>query len=186
MMPSSQRYTVRPMKLEDVPQVALIERECFPHPWPPSEFARGLSDHSSTHYLVACAESGEIVGYGGVRSVLDEAHITTIGVQQSVRRRGIGELLLDALLEHARQHNARSVTLEVRASNLAAQALYQKYGFATVGLRRAYYEGGEDAVLMTRHDHLHAEPCVPAERPRVMEAVDQGEKQLGWTERLSC
>ncbi|MFC1994555.1 ribosomal protein S18-alanine N-acetyltransferase [Chloroflexota bacterium] len=177
MMPRSQEYTVCPMKLEDVPQVALIERECFPNPWPPTEFTRGLSGHSPTHYLVACAENRVIVGYGGVLSVLDEAHVTTIGVQQSMRRRGIGELLLDALLEHARQHNAQSVMLEVRASNQAAQALYQKHGFATVGLRRTYYEGGEDAMLMTKHDHRHTEPSVPGERPRVMEAVEQGEKQ---------
>ena len=150
MMSRSEKHTVRPMKLEDVPQVVLIERECFPHPWPATEFIRELSSHSSAHYLVACAENGAIVGYCGVRFVLDEAHVTTIGVQQSMQRRGIGGHLVRALLDHAREHNARFVTLEVRASNLAAQALYQKYGFTTVGMRRAYYyHDREDAVLMT-------------------------------------
>ncbi len=91
-----------------------------------------------------------IIGIAGFWVMVDEAHITTIAVRNAYRRQGIGERLLITIVETAIELNADVVTLEVRASNKQAQALYDKYGFRRVGTRRAYYtDNGEDAVLMT-------------------------------------
>ncbi|MBI2908327.1 MAG: ribosomal protein S18-alanine N-acetyltransferase [Chloroflexi bacterium] len=91
-----------------------------------------------------------IVGVVGLWFMVDEAHITTIGVREACRRCGIGELLLIAAADAAMEHDARFVTLEVRVSNEAAQALYEKCGFRRVGVRKNYYtDNREDAVIMT-------------------------------------
>lgn len=99
-----------------------------------------------------------IVGFVGVWLTLDEAHIVTIAVRESHRGRGIGELLLIAAIALATLNDQDVVTLEVRASNQAAQALYEKYGFKKVGVRHSYYsDNHEDAVIMTT-DSIHAAP----------------------------
>ncbi len=91
-----------------------------------------------------------IVGYAGFWTMVDEAHLTTIAVRDAYRRRGLGELLLISVIHSAIQLKAQIITLEVRLSNKAAQALYEKYGFKAVGLRRSYYsDNGEDALLMS-------------------------------------
>jgi len=92
----------------------------------------------------------EIVAYGGMWVMVDEAHITTFAVHPRWRRRGIGERLLLALLDLAIDRRAREATLEVRLSNLAARRLYEKYGFRPAGIRPRYYsDDGEDALIMT-------------------------------------
>jgi len=99
-----------------------------------------------------------IVGLTGLWIMADEAHLTTIGVRKAYRRQGMGGLLLIAVLDLAVMHNVRVVTLEVRASNHAAQKLYEKYGFCIVGLRRGYYsDNREDAVVMST-DSLTSAP----------------------------
>jgi len=91
-----------------------------------------------------------IIGIAGFWIMVDEAHITTLAIRNTYRRRGIGERLLIQIIEMAIQLNANVVTLEARVSNRQAQALYEKYRFQKVGVRRAYYtDNGEDAVLMT-------------------------------------
>jgi len=91
-----------------------------------------------------------IIGFAGLWLMAGEAHITNIAVRESYRRRGIGELLLISMIELSLGLGAHLVTLEVRASNTAAQSLYAKYSFAQVGLRRGYYtDNREDGVLMT-------------------------------------
>ncbi len=92
----------------------------------------------------------KIVGYATFWLMMDEAHLTSIAVREAYQRQGIGELLLISAINMAAELNAQVITLEVRASNLAAQALYEKYGFAKVGVRRRYYsDDAEDAVVMT-------------------------------------
>ncbi len=94
-----------------------------------------------------------VVGFAGMWIVADEAHITNIAARKSHRRQGIGERLLIATIDLARELKAHVMTLEVRASNTAAQALYSKYGFNQVGVRRGYYvDNKEDAILMTTED----------------------------------
>ncbi len=91
-----------------------------------------------------------IVGYGGFWLMVDEGHISTIAAHRDWRRRGIGELLLAAMIDRAMEIGARLVTLEVRVSNLNAQALYRKYGFEVTGKRIRYYsDNGEDALIMS-------------------------------------
>ena len=90
-----------------------------------------------------------IGGFAGIWFVLDEAHIVIIASRPSERRRGIGELLLISCLELALRRNSRIVSLEVRASNNAARSLYRKYGFQDAGVRKRYYSGGEDAIIMS-------------------------------------
>jgi len=91
-----------------------------------------------------------ILGYASMWLMVDEAHLTSIAVRETHRHLGIGELLLISIINLAAQLNAHVVTLEVRASNLEAQALYEKYGFTRVGMRRSYYsDDGEDAVIMS-------------------------------------
>jgi [ribosomal protein S18]-alanine N-acetyltransferase len=94
-----------------------------------------------------------IVGFAGIWLMVDEAHVTNIAVAQAYRRRGIGELLLIATVDMARELKASSMTLEVRASNIPAQNLYSKYGFVNMGTRRGYYlDNKEDAIIMTTED----------------------------------
>jgi ribosomal-protein-alanine N-acetyltransferase len=103
-------------------------------------FAEGASDSTIQR----------IVGLVGFWIMAGEAHITTIGVREAYLRLGIGELLLISAVELAMKRNAQVITLEVRASNSAAIALYEKYGFSRTGVRRGYYtDNREDAVTMT-------------------------------------
>ena len=97
-----------------------------------------------------------IVGYGGLWLSVDEGHITTIAVGPEYRGRGIGELLLNGLIDQAMSLNADLLTLEVRVSNVVAQQLYLKYGFRPFGTRPRYYtDNGEDALIMST-DPIHA------------------------------
>jgi ribosomal-protein-alanine N-acetyltransferase len=94
-----------------------------------------------------------IIGFSGIWMMTDEAHITNIAVSEAYRRRGIGELLLIAIIDLARELKATSMTLEVRITNTAAQNLYSKYGFEPAGVRRGYYlDNKEDAMLMSAED----------------------------------
>jgi ribosomal-protein-alanine N-acetyltransferase len=94
-----------------------------------------------------------IFGFAGFWIVAGEVHITNVAIRESRRRQGIGELLLISLINLATKLGAHLITLEVRASNTAAQGLYSKYGFARVGVRRGYYtDNREDGVLMSLED----------------------------------
>lgn len=150
-------YYVRLMHKEDIAQVTEIDRAAFPSQWPPVNYERELQSWLA-HCIVACEESDEppppgkeyITGFAGFWMMVDKAHITNLAVREIHRRRGIGELLLISMIDLARELNAHSLTLEVRASNIAAQSLYGKYGFTRAGLRRRYYtDNKEDAVLMS-------------------------------------
>jgi len=140
---------IRPMTFDDLPAVHLIERASFTTPWPPHAYRQELATNRLAHYLVAVRQ-GEIVAYGGVWVMVDEAHVTTFAVHPRYRRQGIGERLLLALLDLSIERHAREATLEVRLSNLPARRLYEKYGFRPVGIRPRYYsDNGEDGLIMT-------------------------------------
>jgi ribosomal-protein-alanine N-acetyltransferase len=135
------------MRQEDVPAVMVIERECFAVPWRESAYITELSNRSA--YYIAAWIGDEIVGYGGMWVIMDESHITTLGVSEAHRGRKIGERVLVAMLEEAIRHKARRATLEVRESNVVAQNLYRKYGFQPAAIRRAYYtDNHENAIVM--------------------------------------
>ena len=135
------------MQPEDVRAVMDLVRRCFATPW--SEIAYRSEISSSAGYYLVARVGGQLVGFGGAWLVVDEAHLTTLGVEPSLRRHGIGERLLAAILQEARRRGVRRASLEVRESNLAAIRLYEKYGFLPVARRRGYYsDNGEDALVM--------------------------------------
>ena len=143
------RVVVEPMRLEDVDAVHEIERLSFRTPWPAYAFEQELRGNRLARYLVARSEE-RVVGFAGIWMMVDEAHITTFGVHPDWRRQAIGRQLLLNLAEVSIALGARRMTLEVRESNVVAQALYRAFGFDTVGRRRAYYtDDGEDALVMT-------------------------------------
>jgi [ribosomal protein S18]-alanine N-acetyltransferase len=115
-------------------------------------------------------ELRSIVGYAGIWVMTDEAHVTTIATHPDVRGRGVGELLLVALIHRGIEVGARWTTLEVRASNTVAQSLYRKYTFKEMGVRRRYYsDNGEDALVMWTD---------PVESDTFQEAVRQNRERL--------
>ena len=136
------------MTLDDIDAVQEVERSSFPVPWPANAFRHELTQNRNAKYVVA-REDGHSVGYAGLWLMVDEAHITTFAVHPDHRRQRIGERLLQRLFDIAATMNAEWLTLEVRASNLAAQKLYEKYGFRRAGVRRRYYsDNNEDALIM--------------------------------------
>ena len=143
------KVLIEPMRLEDLEAVHRIELASFSSPWPPNAYRSELETNRLASYLVARVD-GEIVAYGGMWLMVDEAHITTFAVHPAWRRQRIGERLLLAFLDVAAARQAREATLEVRLSNISARRLYEKYGFRPVGLRPRYYsDDGEDALIMT-------------------------------------
>jgi [ribosomal protein S18]-alanine N-acetyltransferase len=143
------KVVIEAMRLEDLDAVQQIELASFTTPWPSNAYRSELLTNRLASYLVARADD-RIVAYGGMWLMVDEAHITTFAVHPAWRRQGLGERLLLAFLDLARDRHAREATLEVRLSNLAARRLYEKYGFRPVGLRPRYYsDNNEDALIMT-------------------------------------
>ena len=140
---------VGPMGVDDVRAVHEIERLSFRTPWPAYAFEQELRGNRLARYVVARA-GDRVVGFAGVWLMVDDAHITTFGVHPDWRRQGIGRQLLVNLAELSSAIGARRMTLEVRVSNEAAQALYRSFGFDVVGRRPRYYtDDGEDALIMT-------------------------------------
>lgn len=146
------------MAIGDIPAVQEIERLSFRSPWPDYALEQELNGNRLARYVVARAPdaTATIVAFAGVWLMVDDAHVTTFGVHPSWRRRGVGRQLLLAVADLARELGARRLTLEVRASNTAAQALYAAFGFEVAGRRVAYYtDDGEDALIMTTPPLVH-------------------------------
>ena len=146
---------IEPMRREDLPEVVRIEMASFAHPWTEEMFENDLARGDLSQALVArLPEAGTpppIVGYICVWLVGEELHINNVAVAPRWRRHGIAAALLAATLEGGRARGASCALLEVRASNVGAQALYRRYGFEPAGVRRRYYDHPiEDAVVMKR------------------------------------
>lgn len=134
-----------------VEQVLPIERDLFgPEPWTHHSFWSELGQTTARHYVVLL-EEGDVVGYAGLCDYPDEAFVQTMAVARSHQGRGLGALLLEDLLAEAERRRHTEVLLEVRADNVPAQRLYQRYGFVRDGVRRGYYPGGVDAWVMRRN-----------------------------------
>ena len=131
-----------------VVQIAELEKICFSDPWSENSIAYELTSRLS-FWLVA-VEDGKVVGYIGSQSVLGEADMMNVAVHPQHRRRGIAEALVNALSQNLRQRDNVCLTLEVRASNDPAIALYEKLGFAQVGLRKNYYRNPKEDALILR------------------------------------
>ena len=168
-------YTVEPMQLSDLEQVIQIERLSFSAPWSERAYRFEITQNDHSTLLVVrpalawrhgpalhkdgwsvrllqhlgFVEPAPILGYAGAWLLVDEIHVSTIAVHPQRRGRGLGELLLISLLDRGADLEARLATLEVRVSNLSAQALYHKLGFEIVSRQRRYYsDNNEDAYIM--------------------------------------
>lgn len=130
--------------------VARLEKLCFPDPWSEASVAGELENPLSL-WLVA-VENGEVVGYVGSQAVLNAADIMNVAVAPEHRRKGIARLLLLQLEEEMRQKDVCSLTLEVRVSNLPAQALYEELGYREVGRRPNYYRKPKEDALILRKE----------------------------------
>lgn len=137
------------MTESDISQVALIEEKSFSTPWSEKSFGDSI-ENKDTLFLVAC-EGGVIKGYCGMYISLEEGSITNIAVTPEFRQEGIASLIINELLTMSHIRNVKKIFLEVRISNDAAIALYAKFGFERVGLRKKFYEKPkEDALIMMK------------------------------------
>lgn len=105
----------------------------------------------NSYFLVAKTTDNEIVGFAGIKIIIDEADIMNIVTKKSFRNNGIGSLLLKTLIDYSKSSNLKTVTLEVNEHNLSAIKLYDKFNFDKIGIRKKYYEGKNDAVIMSKN-----------------------------------
>jgi ribosomal-protein-alanine N-acetyltransferase len=149
---------LEPMRHRHVGQVLAIEQSAYPKPWTAKVFHDELDQVRAGHRRYVVARSGrQVVGYAGLMFVVDEAHVTNLAVHPEHRRYGIGTRLMIDLAEAAIARDCAAWTLEVRASSTGAQRLYRSFGFVPAGIRKQYYEGTEDAIVMWCHDIQSAE-----------------------------
>lgn len=162
-------FQIRPMERRDIPVVHRIEVESFSLPWSQTAFYNELSDNQmAMYYVMEVIESdlqgnafqvkditkepnslNSIIGYVGAWIILDEAHITTIAVDQQFQGYGFGSHLIEHLISEALNVGCKQMTLEVRVSNEKAIQLYKKHGFKEAGIRKKYYsDNQEDAIIM--------------------------------------
>ena len=129
--------------------VADLEKLCFTTPWNEAMLEEELYNDTAS-FIVAQRENGEVLGYAGLHVILDEGYIDNVAVRPEYRRQGIADQLLDVFCRFGEAH-LRFLTLEVRPSNTAAVALYEKHGFKEAGRRKDYYtDPTEDALLLTK------------------------------------
>ena len=141
-----------PLRRRHLRAVLKIENQVYPRPWTFPLFLSELNLRTSRYYVAARVD-GLLAGYAGLMFTGEEAHVTNIAVDPARHRQGIGSRLMVNLVRAAAARGARHLTLEVRMSNTAAQAMYRRFRFETEGVRKNYYaESNEDALVMwTRH-----------------------------------
>ena len=141
-------WTIRLAERRDVPELLVIEVAQFPEPWSRTMLLDEITNVENRRYTVA-VESKSIIGYLGVMFVMDELHINTIGTLPGNEGRGVATSLMDEAWQDAKGRGIARATLEVAVSNERAQALYGRYGFRPVGIRKNYYERvQEDALIL--------------------------------------
>ena len=144
-------YAIRDVGPDDIPQIVEIEKRCFSLPWTAEQLAGQIKD-AQHEFIAAISPDGTVLGYVGMMYVLDEGYISNVATDLPWRRQGIADALIGRLCAICEGLRLSFVSLEVRAGNAPAVALYEKHGFAPVGLRKNYYERPrEDAVIMTKY-----------------------------------
>ena len=138
---------IRKMDISDLNSISDILEIDFDNFWNYNVFKSELENSSSTYFVALI--NNEIVGFGGIWKCSDEFHITNIVVKKNKRNLHIGSKILEKLIEVSKNENATSMTLEVNKNNIPAIKLYSKYNFLNVGLRKNYYNGTDDAIIMT-------------------------------------
>jgi len=151
---------IRKGEEKDLDRMAEIEKICFSDPWSREVLYDDMVGNRLSTYVVAevVYEAGErpegcpgseLAGYVGFWMVFDECQINNVAVRKDLQRRHIASIMLSAAMDAAKRAGAKVFTLEVRAGNDAAKALYRKFGFTEDGVRPNYYSNGEDAILMS-------------------------------------
>jgi ribosomal-protein-alanine N-acetyltransferase len=148
-MTSVNALNLRRMTEADLDVVTALEAQAYSQPWNAHVFADELNQPSRTYVVIE--DQAAVLGYAGLMVVGTEAHVTTVVVHPDRRDDRLGTRLMLALAAEAIEADAKSMTLEVRASNVAAQRLYRRFGMAPVGMRKKYYQD-EDAMIMWVHD----------------------------------
>ncbi len=140
---------IKPMQKSDLDDVISIEAKAYgEHHWSKDSFMSELSNDLAKYFSVFNTD-GQLIGYCGCWQILEEAHITNIAVSLDYRRKHIGEALLTTIIDECYRNMAKYITLEVRVGNKPAIALYEKYGFKSLGVRKGYYQdNNEDALIM--------------------------------------
>ena len=140
---------IKPMQKTDLDDVIAIEAKAYgEHHWSKDSFTSELSNDLAKYFSVFNTD-GQLIGYCGCWQILEEAHITNIAVSPDYRRKHIGEALLTTIIDECYRNMAKYITLEVRVGNKPAIALYEKYGFKSLGVRKGYYQdNNEDALIM--------------------------------------
>ena len=127
-------------------EIDQIEQSSFKEPWSKEAYEKEINNPLAT-YLVITKED-EVVAYGGFWKILDEGDINNIAVKKEYRKMGFGKMLMEALIEKAKEQQIKAITLEVRVTNENAINLYKKLGFKEAGVRKKYYSDNEDALIM--------------------------------------
>lgn len=150
MLESLKKIKIRPLQLSDLDDIMAIEPAAYgTHHWSRQSFVTELTNERGYYYGAECEQTGKLLGYTGFWLIGDEAHITTVAVDPQHHRQNIAERLLINSIIESRRTNAHWMTLEVRVSNEPAKALYTKYGFRNIGVRRRYYQdNSEDALVL--------------------------------------
>ncbi len=137
----------RKMGIKDIDGVLDVENRAFSIPWSRNMFVEELNNPGAVYYVALVNEV--IVAYTGVQVILDEGHITNLAVDPSCRRQHIAFGLMRKIIEMSRDIKLVGLTLEVRAGNLPAISLYERFGFKAEGIRKSYYsDNNEDAIIM--------------------------------------
>lgn len=140
------KFTIRPANEGDIPAIVEVENASFPAPWTEKSFKHELANPRA-FFCVAAGKNNEVLGYYDIWACAGEGHLLNICVVPDHRRNGLGKALLEHALATARGAGAREIYLEVRPTSGAAINLYEKCDFVRIGIKKGYYQDGEDALL---------------------------------------
>lgn len=142
------KIVIKEMKPEHIDAVMIIDRESFTTSWTKEIFMKEIAENKFAHYFIVQL-ADEIIGYAGMWIVNDDAQVTNIAISPEHRGKKIGEKLFYFVFQHAIRTGVKQLSLEVRASNIIAQNMYQKFGLVPGGIRKKYYtDDQEDAIVM--------------------------------------
>jgi [ribosomal protein S18]-alanine N-acetyltransferase len=160
----------------DLASIVDLDRQCLGGLWSPDQYAREQESDKSD--IVVARLGDQVLAYGCVWSILEEAHITILAVDPQLQRRGLGRLILWGLMECAIKRGLERSTLEVKETNLAAIGLYQAYGFMAAGRRPKYYQDGTAALILWRN-HLQYPEFLALQRSQYQQIQAHG-LAYGW------
>lgn len=166
---------IRKMTIDDIPAVVELDKISFSLPWPERSFRFELTDNPASRCWVAEVD-GSIAGMIVVWLLVAEAHVATLATHPNFRRQGIAKRLLSHALQYLNSEGAQSSFLEVRASNIAAQEMYRKFGYKESGRRRHYYKDNDEDAILMHLDSLKVERFMSAIGLSTLDKEEQNER----------